>query len=94
MVVVNTEKDCHLEMNFSFKWNFKLNFGGIIQCYKYYTTDSSFDQNHMTLKHVTCYSFPWNKTRDFRTPILCPNVHKNKIEAANTGKCMSYITSN
>ena len=28
-------------------------------------------QKHVTLKRVTCNSFPWNKAGDFRTPILC-----------------------
>ena len=40
----------------------------------------------MTLKRVTCTSFPWNKAVDFRTPILCPNMDKNMIEAARAGK--------
>ena len=46
-------------------------------------------QKNMTLKHVTCNSFPWNKAGDFSTPILCPNADKNEIEAA----CASYVTS-
>ena len=40
----------------------------------------------MTLKSVTCNSFPWNKAGDFRTAILCPNMDKNEIEAAREKK--------
>ena len=32
---------------------------------------------HVTLKRVTCNSFPWNKAGDFRTPMLWPNVDKS-----------------
>ena len=42
---------------------------------------------------LTCNSFPWNKAGDFRTPRLCPNMDKNKIEVARAGKGTSYITS-
>ena len=50
----------------------------------------------MTEQHVTCNSFPWNKTGEFRTPILCPNMDKNKVEAAHVGNAQapSYVTSN
>ena len=41
-------------------------------------------QKDMTLKHVTCSSFPWNKAKDFRTPMFCPNMDKNKIDATRT----------
>ena len=34
----------------------------------------------MTLKRVTSISFPWNKARDFRTPILFPNMDKTKMK--------------
>ena len=47
----------------------------------------------MALKRVTCDSFPWNKAGDFRTPILCPNMDKNEIDAARAGKCKSNVTS-
>ena len=50
-------------------------------------------QKQMALKCVNCNSFPWNKAEDFKTPILCPNVNKNKIVAARVGKCTSYVTS-
>ena len=36
----------------------------------------------MTLKRVTCNSFPWKKAGNFSTPNLCPNMDKDKIEAA------------
>ena len=52
-----------------------------------------FIQTNMTLKRVTCNSFPWNKAWDFRTPIICPNANKSKIEAAHSGKCAKYVTS-
>ena len=51
------------------------------------------NQKDITLKRVTCKSFPWNKAGDFRTPSLCPNVDKNKIDAARAGKCASYVPS-
>ena len=55
----------------------------------------------MTLKRETCNSLPWNKARAFRTPILCPNMDKNKIEAARKyvlidlvfGMCLSDVKS-
>jgi len=33
-------------------------------------------------KCATSNSSPWNKTGDFGTPILCPDMDKNKIKAA------------
>ena len=48
---------------------------------------------HDQLKHVTCISFPWNKAGDFRTPILCPSMNKNKIKPACTGKTPLLNTS-
>ena len=39
------------------------------------TTDIS---TLLTLEHVTCNSFPWNKDGYFRTPILCPNMDKKE----------------
>lgn len=41
----------------------------------------SINKKHMTLKHVACTSFSWNKAGDYRTPILCPIVDKNKMPA-------------
>ena len=43
----------------------------------------------MTLK---CVSFPFNKTGEIRTPILCPNMNKIKVENGHAGKCASYVT--
>ena len=43
-------------------------------------------KKHTTLKRVTYNPLSWNKAGDFRTPILCPNMDKNKIEAAHGGK--------
>ena len=40
----------------------------------------------MTLESVTCNSFPWNKAGDFMTPILLPNMDKNKIDAARDAR--------
>ena len=54
---------------------------------------NGFAQKHMTLKRVTRNSFPWNKAGDLRTPILCPNMDKNKIDAARAGNCTSYVIS-
>ena len=51
-----------------------------------------YSQKHMTLKYITCKSFPWNKAGDFRTPILCPSMDKNKIEKARAGRCASCVT--
>ena len=51
------------------------------------------NQKQVTLKRVTCNSFPWNKAGDFRTPILCPNMDKNEIEDARAGKRTSYVTA-
>ena len=50
-------------------------------------------QKQVTLERATSNSFPWNKAGDFRTPILSPNMDKNKIDAAREGKCASYVTS-
>ena len=49
-------------------------------------------QKQMTLKPVTCDTFSWNKAGNFRTPILCPNMDKIKIEAARAGKCTSFVS--
>ena len=68
--------------------------------FNFYVGQIFFFNNHnllmqklVTLKRVTCKSFPWNKAADFRTPILCPNMDKNEIVNACVGKCVSYITS-
>ena len=37
-------------------------------------------QKHVTLKRVTCNSFPWNKAEDFTTQIVCPNMEKIRSE--------------
>ena len=49
------------------------------------------DQKHMTLKGVTCNSFPWNKAGDFRTPILCPNMDIYKIEDVCVGNAQAML---
>ena len=40
--------------------------------------NSEFKQKRMTSKRITCNSFPWNKVEDFRTPILWPNIDKDR----------------
>ena len=54
-------------------------------------TGYTLKQKLMTSKRLTRNSFPWSKAGDFRTPILCPNMVKNKIEATRAGKCTSYV---
>ena len=44
----------------------------------------------MTLKRVTCNSFPWNKAGDFRT-ILCPNMDKSKSCTRGKMRELRYI---
>ena len=51
-------------------------------------------QKHVTMKGITCNSFPWNKAGDFRTPILCPNMDKNKFQSAHAGKCRATLHPN